>query len=128
MQTTIAFIVTLSSIIGIMGFFTNRIVFLIGGVIAFLGFSLYGLIFVKDRYKLKMIEDAKKAKTEKEKNAIIKQYKLVQFFSSLIVIIIFLIVFFFFKINGISWIGIVFGLLYIPGIIKIVSKKILKLS
>jgi hypothetical protein len=123
MQVLIAIIATIGSILGIIGLFTTDTLFYLGGILSFCGLVLYGEAFIRNKNKAKRIEIAEKSKNKEEKEFITKATKNIQIISRIVTLTFFIIIFIFFKLKGICWIGIVFGLLFIPEIINLIIKR-----
>lgn len=123
MQVLIAIIATIGSILGSIGLFTTDTLFYFGGILSFCGLVLYGEAFIRNMDKVKRIELAEKSKNKEEKEYISKQNRNIQMISRILTSIFFAIIFILFKLKGICWIGIIFGLLFFPEIIKLLIKK-----
>jgi hypothetical protein len=126
MQVLIAIIATVGSILGFIGLFTTDTLFYLGGILSFCGLVLYGEAFIRNKDKAKRIEIAEKSTSKDNKKVLTKQNRSIQIISRIITIMIFAIIFIIFKLKGICWIGVVFGLLFIPEIIKLIIKRAVK--
>ena len=123
MQVFIAIIATMGSIVGFIGLFTTDVLFYLGGILSFCGLILYGEAFIRNKDKAKRIEIADKSTSKENKALLTKQNRRIQVLSRIITVSIFFIIFIIFKQKGICWIGIVFGLLFIPELIKLIIKR-----
>lgn len=123
MQILIVLIATIGSILGFIGLFTTDTLFYFGGILSFCGLVLYGEAFIRNKDKVKRIEIAEKSKNKEEEEFIRKQSRNILMISRILTFTFFILIFIIFKLKGISWIGIIFGLLFIPEIIKLIIKR-----
>lgn len=111
----------LFAIVGLVGFFTLKILFWIGGGVSFLFlvFYLYSNTKTKD---LEKYEELKIQQPDSDQQSLIKQKKFVDFVGRFVTYgLVTGIMFFFFKWDAFCWIGIVFGLFYIPEVIHFIK-------
>lgn len=126
-----------ATIVGIIGFFINNTAFYIGGLVSFILSVLYITIntYVKDIKKIEEIKTTKSfqrtrnsqvyyADTDEQISNLIKQFMIGSIVGRILSYGLSIgIILYFFRLSGFVWIGIAFGLFYIPEVIKSLTRR-----
>jgi len=95
---------------------------MICGLVGLFGSVLYGIGFTKNKDQIKIAQLIETSESEEDASAKLRQFKLVNAISRLITYgVVMGVIYYFFKLKGFAWLGIVFGLGYIPEMFKIFS-------
>ena len=115
-------IVSICSLVGLITFFVFKPLFMICGLVGLFGSVLYGIGFTKNKDQIKIAQLIETSESEEDASAKLRQFKLVNAISRLITYgVVMGVIYYFFKLKGFAWLGIVFGLGYIPEMFKIFS-------